>query len=122
LCQSLGIDDYFEQKNHFQSGVIAGTVRLANYQRPDLGEQAFAADTLQAANGAMVRLLNQHGLVVDEYRVDNYDNGVYVFKYVLPGKYIIEASYRNETQRIEIKADKNKSAYHQFYMNTQQEQ
>ena len=88
-----GFCDYFGVAKD-KTGEIYGIVRDAHerlkhkyYTGP-----GNSADALMPLNGVKVVLKDEAGNVAGEYTTDNEWNGAFVFKYLKPGKYTVEAS------------------------------
>ena len=111
--QSLGLDEYFGLKKKFRNGVIAGTVRWSDIPRYDEDTRQFAEDRLLPINGALLRLYNGRGALSRVFKVDNRDNGVFVFTNLEPDKYRLELYYGGENRYIttKVKANKNQTSY-----------
>ena len=111
--QSLGFDEYFGRKKQFKNGVIAGTVRWSDIPRHDEDTRQFAEDRLLPINGALLRLYNGRGALSRVFKVDNRDNGVFVFTNLEPDNYKLELYYGGENRYIttKVKAKKNQTSY-----------
>ncbi|MDD7654168.1 MAG: T9SS type A sorting domain-containing protein [Sodaliphilus sp.] len=104
---SRGADSFFGISGKLTTGVVMGNVR--DDRRPREGILVmYGADKRQPVNGALVKLIDGEGTVVQTYTTDNNFNGIFVFKYVNPGTYNVEISnpeYETKTVQIEVKAD-----------------
>ena len=111
--QSLGIDEYFGRKGKFKNGVIAGAVRWDDQMRHDEDKRVFGDDKLLPINGALLRLYNGRGALARTYKVDNLDNGTFVFTNLPPDKYRLDLYYGGENLYIttKVKVKKNQSSY-----------
>ena len=121
--QSLGIDEYFGRKGKFKNGVIAGTVRWEDQLRHDEDRRLFGEDNKLPVNGAVLRLYNGRGLLNRVYKLDNRDNGVFVFTNLPKDKYKIELHYGNDDlmyNSVNVKVKKNQTSYKNLKMKTNQ--
>lgn len=105
---SLGADRYFgrlEQYGDDMTGIITGNLRDDRLLRAATYVM-FGDDKRQPINGATVRLLDSDGNVVQTTTTDTIENGIYLFKYVAPGTYTVEASgpeHFTATTDVEVK-------------------
>ena len=120
--QSLGIDEYFGRKGKFSNGVVAGTVRWADIERHDEDKRVFDEDKLLPVNGAMLRLFNGRGVLTRTYKVDNLDNGVFVFTNLPKDKYRLELYYGTDDLygKAKVKVKKNQVSYKNFTLKKNQ--
>ena len=91
---SLGADRYFGRLDSYgdqMTGIITGNLRDDRLLR-QATYVMFGDDSRQPVNGATVRLLDSEGNVVQTTTTDSVQNGIYLFKYVTPGHYTVEAS------------------------------
>lgn len=119
--QSLGFDKYFGRKS--KVGVLAGTVRWDDVKRMDDDQRLFGADRQQPVNNAMIRLFTSRGTMCRMYRIDNLDNGVFVFTGLKPDKYKIELYYGDNDDlytTVKVKVKKNKTSYRNLTLKTNQ--
>ncbi len=108
--------------DHFKAdkpgtGVIAGSVkdsqRVMTHQRFN-NYVKKSHDQYQPINGAKVTLKDAMGTELKTYITDNFYNGVYVFRDLVPGKYkvLMEAEgYISQEKEVEVKADQTTSFY-----------
>ncbi|MFI3239661.1 MAG: Ig-like domain-containing protein [Bacteroidales bacterium] len=87
--------EYFDTEDRFVTGNVAGVV----YDDHNLREMimpwsstAYGRDKLAPINGAYVELKDLNGNVIQMRTTDNMYNGVYVFRNVTPGDYVVEVS------------------------------
>ena len=120
--QSLGIDEYFGRKGKFSNGVVAGTVRWADIERHDEDKRVFDEDKLLPVNGAMLRLFNGRGVLTRTYKVDNLDNGVFVFTNLPKDKYRLELYYGTDDLygKVKLKVKKDQVSYKNFTLKKNQ--
>lgn len=120
--QSLGIDEYFGRKGKFSNGVVAGTVRWADIERHDEDKRVFDEDKLLPVNGAMLRLFSGRGVLTRTYKVDNLDNGVFVFTNLPKDKYRLELYYGTDDLygKAKVKVKKNQVSYKNFTLKKNQ--
>lgn len=116
---SLGADDYFGRLDLFGEGLVTGTIRDDRLLRTDI-RTMIGADKRVPVNGALVRLLDSGGNVVDEYTTDNLRNGIYLFKYVAPGTYTVEVSHPDYFGKsAEVVVNANAKTYQNFDLKRQ---
>ncbi len=111
---SLGADAYFNRLDQYGLGLVTGSIRDDRLERTDI-TRMLGADKREPVDGALVRLLDAEGNVIDTYTCDNVRNGIYLFKYLEPGIYTVEAShpkYFSQTAQVEVKA--NAKTYQNF--------
>ena len=71
-------------------------------------------DQYQPINGATITLMDSSGKVLDTYTTDDYYNGVFVFRDLLPGNYQVRMEaqgYITQTKEVTVTADKTTSFY-----------
>ncbi len=104
---SLGADRYFgrlEQYGDQMTGIVTGNLRDDRLLR-SATYVMFGDDKRQPINGATVQLLDSEGNVVQTTTTDNIENGIYLFKYVAPGTYTVQASepeHFTTTHQVEV--------------------
>ena len=107
---SLGADRYFGRLDSYgdqMTGIITGNLRDDRLLRA-ASYVMFGDDKRQPINGATVRLLDSEGNVVQTTTTDHIENGIYLFKYVAPGTYTVEASEPQHfaaTRQVEVTAN-----------------
>ena len=111
---SIGADRYFGRLDQYDMGIITGCIRddrvlrVASYQMLD-------ADKREPVVRANVRLLDTEGNEVAVAHSDSLWNGIYLFKYVEPGTYRVEASSPlHELMTKEVEVRPNESTYCNF--------
>lgn len=112
---SLGIDDYFGRAGNYGKGAVAGNIRYADRERAEQDIKLFGNDKRKPVNNATVMLCGTDGKVVATTKTDDKENGIFVFKGVTPGKYVIKVDAGGSAQKsaqVEIKA--NQSSYCNF--------
>ena len=111
---SLGADAYFNRLDQYGLGIVTGAIRDDRVERTDI-TRMLGADKREPVDGAVVKLLDAEGNVLDTYTCDNVRNGIYLFKYLEPGFYTVEVShpkYFSKTAQVEVKA--NAKTYQNF--------
>ena len=111
---SQGADAYFGRLDMYDLGLVTGTIRDDRVERTDI-TRMLGADKRVPVDGAVAKLLDAEGNVLDTYTCDNVRNGIYLFKYVEPGFYTVEVShpkYFTKTAEVEVKA--NAKTYQNF--------
>ena len=111
---SQGADAYFGRLDMYDLGLVTGTIRDDRVERTDI-TRMLGADKREPVDGAHVRILDAEGNEVDSYTCDNIRNGIYLFKYLTPGIYTVEAThpkYFSQTAQVEVKA--NAKTYQNF--------
>ena len=114
---SLGADDFFGRASLFDKGSIMGNLRDSRRVR-EVDFIVYGDDKRQPVHNGEVRLETLDGEMVDFCYTDELYNGIYVFKFVAPGKYRIVASspeHYEMVKEVEVKA--NKSTYCNFDLN-----
>lgn len=98
-------------------GVIAGSVKDSQRLMTHNYFNNFVKgshDQYQPINGATITLMDSSGKVLDTYTTDDYYNGVFVFRDLLPGNYQVRMEaqgYITQTKEVTITADKTTSFY-----------
>ncbi|MEG1765921.1 MAG: N-acetylmuramoyl-L-alanine amidase [Muribaculaceae bacterium] len=101
------VDDFFQFEPE-TLGNIAGciydshTLRTEDYKK-------FGRDLSSPIHGALVQLIDATGKIVDSYTTDNLQNGIYVFKSIVPGNYklkVTEATHFEKEAEIVVVANK----------------
>ena len=117
---SLGADKYFDRLDQYDLGVISGNVRDDRIKRLQENPQPFIVygdDNLMPIHSATVRLLDQNGNEVQRTMTDTLRNGIYTFKYVVPGTYTVEVSEPSHfSQTAEVIVSANAATYQNFYL------
>ena len=117
---SLGADKYFDRLDQYDLGVISGNVRDDRIKRLQENPQPFIVygdDNLMPIHSATVRLLDQNGNEVQRTMTDTLRNGIYTFKYVVPGAYTVEVSEPSHfSQTAEVIVSANAATYQNFYL------
>ncbi|MBO7608624.1 MAG: Ig-like domain-containing protein [Muribaculaceae bacterium] len=111
---SLGADRFFDRSDNYTMGIVTGNVRDDRLLR-DATYHMNGADQRRPVNHAKVRLLDADGNEVAVSYSDELENGIYLFKYVIPGTYTVEASsdeHFTMTKDVEVLA--NQSTYCNF--------
>ena len=119
--QSRGIDKYFGYT--CKVGALAGTVRWDDVNRMDDDQRLFGDDQKQPVNNALLRLFTSRGTMCRVYRIDNRDNGVFVFTDLKPDKYKIELYYGDNEDlytTVKVNVKKNRTAYRNLTLKTNQ--
>ena len=117
---SLGADKYFGRLNNYNLGVVTGNIRDDRIKRLQECAQDFliyGEDILMPMHDVTVRLLDVNGNEVQRCQTDTLRNGIYLFKYVTPGTYTVEASkptHFTQTQTVTVRA--NEPTYQNFYL------
>ena len=117
---SLGADKYFGRLNNYNLGVVTGNIRDDRIKRLQECAQDFliyGEDILMPMHDVTVRLLDVNGNEVQRCQTDTLRNGIYLFKYVAPGTYTVEASkptHFTQTQTVTVRA--NEPTYQNFYL------
>ena len=117
---SLGADKYFGRLNNYNLGVVTGNIRDDRIKRLQECAQDFliyGEDILMPMHDVTVRLLDMNGNEVQRCKTDTLRNGIYLFKYVTPGTYTVEASkptHFTQTQTVTVRA--NEPTYQNFYL------
>ena len=116
---SLGADRYFGRSDSYNLGIVTGNLRddrlLRNATYIMNGD-----DNRRPVNNATVRLLDTSGNELAVTNTDNFENGIYLFKYLEPGSYKVEASaegYFAMTKDVVVEA--NNSTYCNFNLKRQ---
>lgn len=89
------IMEYFKTDDRFVTGNVAGIIYDDNNTRDTTMEARhtrYGRDFKQPLNGAYVELRDNSGKVIQKLKTDNMNNGVFVFKNVVPGDYKIAIS------------------------------
>lgn len=108
---SLGADRYFGRLDQYDKGIVTGNLRDDRLLR-NASYVMFGDDMRQPINNATVRLLDSDGNVVQTTTTDNIENGIYLFKYVTPGTYTVEASESEHfTQVKQVEVSPNAVTY-----------
>ena len=89
-------------------GYIAGTIKSADEQMDDPRFNYIddSDDQWKPLNGALVYLLDDRGVRIRHYKVDNEYNGFFGFFYLKPGHYTLEyeaPGYERRTEKVEVK-------------------
>ena len=117
---SLGADKYFDRLDQYDLGVISGNVRDDRIKRLQENPQPFIVygdDNLMPIHSATVRLLDQNGNEVQRTMTDTLRNGIYTFKYVVPGTYTVEVSEPSHfSQTAQVIVSANAATYQNFYL------
>ena len=117
---SLGADKYFDRLDQYDLGVISGNVRDDRIKRLQENPQPFIVygdDNLMPIHNATVRLLDQNGNEVQRTMTDTLRNGIYTFKYVVPGTYTVEVSEPSHfSQTADVIVSANAATYQNFYL------
>ncbi len=117
---SLGADKYFDRLDQYDLGVISGNVRDDRIKRLQENPQPFIVygdDNLMPIHSATVRLLDQKGNEVQRTMTDTLRNGIYTFKYVVPGTYTVEVSEPSHfSQTAQVIVSANAATYQNFYL------
>ena len=117
---SLGADQYFDRLDQYDLGVISGNVRDDRIKRLQENPQPFIVygdDNLMPIHNATVRLLDQNGNEVQRTMTDTLRNGIYTFKYVVPGTYTVEVSEPSHfSQTAQVIVSANAATYQNFYL------
>ncbi|MDE7152995.1 MAG: carboxypeptidase regulatory-like domain-containing protein, partial [Muribaculaceae bacterium] len=94
------IMEYYNTEDRFTTGNVAGLI----YDNHNLRElqiptkfTAYGRDKLIPVNGAKVLLCDKSGKIVQTRTTDNLYNGVFVFRNVAPGDYVVKVSHDNYT-------------------------
>lgn len=113
---SLGIDDYFGRAGKYGMGAVAGNVRYADRERADQSIKLFGNDKRMPVNNATVELCSKDGKVMETTKTDDKENGIFVFKNLKPGTYLLKVSAGDgsaaKSAEVTIKA--NQSSYCNF--------
>ncbi len=88
--QSLGIDEWFGKSGDYGVGVVAGRILNIHEERKD-SEQLFAEDKFRPVNHARVTLKSLADGAESVYYTDYLENGIFVFKGLRPGRYLLQA-------------------------------
>ena len=104
---SLGADKFFNRLDKFDLGIVTGNIRddrvIRNGNYVKLGD-----DNRVPVDGARVQLLDVSGNVVQSTTTDSLDDGIYLFKYVEPGKYTVavsDSSHFSMTKEVTVAAN-----------------
>lgn len=111
---SIATDRYFNRAQQYELGIITGNVRDDRMLRT-VAYVMHGDDRRMPVNGAVVKLKNSAGDVLQTCQVDTLNNGIYLFKYLTPGNYEVEVSESSHTtlsKKVEVKA--NVSTYCNF--------
>lgn len=94
------IMEYFNTEDRFTAGNVAGLV----YDNHNLRElqiptkfTAYNRDKLLPLNGSDIKLCDLNGNVVQTRTTDNLFNGVFVFRNVAPGQYVVKVGHEGYT-------------------------
>lgn len=116
VCLHRFFCDYFGAEKP-GTGVIAGSVkdsqRVMTHQRFN-NYVKKSHDQYQPLNGAEVTLMDASGNTLDTYTTDQYYNGVYVFRDLVPGSYKVRMEadgYVTQEKDVTVEADKTTSFY-----------
>lgn len=106
------IMEFYNTEDRFTTGNVAGLV----YDNHNLRElqiptkfTAYGRDILLPLNGSKVLLCDKSGKVVQTRTTDNIYNGIFVFRNVTPGEYVVKVShdgYTAEEYPATVTADK----------------
>lgn len=88
---ALAADKYFGRDEMLNIGILTGCLRDDRLLRTNTFVM-HGADARESLNNATVRLLDLEGNELDRTTTDNENNGIYSFKYLAPGTYVVEAS------------------------------
>ncbi|MBQ7691067.1 MAG: Ig-like domain-containing protein [Muribaculaceae bacterium] len=111
---SIGADRYFGRLDNFDKGVVTGCIRDDRVLR-EAAYQMVGVDTRVPVDRATVRLLDTNGQEVAVAQTDSLWNGIYLFKYVEPGNYQVEAvGAEHEPMVKPVTVEANATAYCNF--------
>lgn len=111
---TLGADKYFHRLDKYNMGIVTGNIRDDRMLRT-ASYVMLGDDKRQPVNGAVAKLLDASGNVLQSCQVDSIENGIYLFKDVAPGSYQVEVSepaHFTQTKPVEVKP--NASTYCNF--------
>ena len=109
--QSLGIDEWFGKEKDYGLGVVAGRVLNEKALRSD-SEQLFGDDMYRPMNHVRLTLISEASGKKREYYTDYLENGVFLFKDIEPGEYILIAEKASaELSRTALHVEANKVTY-----------
>ena len=111
---SRAVDEYFGNTADYDLGIVTGNLRDDRMLRTATYVM-HGDDVRQPIENAVVRLLNEAGEEVARTTTDDCQSGIYLFKYVAPGKYKVEASETEHfTQTKDIEVVANEPTYCNF--------
>ena len=117
---SLGADKYFNRLGNYGLGVVTGNLRDDRIKRLQECAQDFiihGEDILMPIHNATVRFLDMDGNEIQRCKTDTLRNGIYLFKYVNPGTYVVEVSEPDHfTQSKQVTVTANTPTYQNFYL------
>lgn len=90
------IMEFYDTEDRFVTGNVAGIVYDHHNTREETLEMrytTFGRDKNKPLNGALVRLLDSTGKEVQKRTTDNDNNGVFVFRNVIPGEYTVVVTH-----------------------------
>lgn len=111
---SIGADRYFNRLDNYGYGIVTGNIRDDRLLRT-VYYSTLGADKRISLNGAIAKLMNEQGEVVQTCVTDSLQNGIYLFKFVAPGTYTIEASSPTHVMTVkEVEVKANATTYCNF--------